>query len=570
MIEEIQAGLKAVCQEVFGVALDPEVSRPDEEFGDYSTNVALQLAKQAGKNPREVGEMLAEKLKQQLPILQTVSVAGPGFLNLMLTDETLLANLDTKPTQSLAKQTIVAEYSDPNPFKVLHAGHLYTTIVGNAVANLLEAAGAQVHRVNFGGDVGLHVAKTMWAILSYAGHGTLDESKAKTYIDDLADSSLHERAAAMALRYVEGNDAYEDDPAAKEQIIALNKRVYQLYESNDRTSDFASVYWRCREWSYDYFKAFYEEIKVTPFEKFYPESETAPLGIATVQEQLKQGVYEKSEGAVVFKGEAYGLHTRVFINSNGLPTYEAKDLGLLMQKWEDYQFDVSVIITGNDIIEYMKVVLKSVEQFAPELAARSRHLTHGQVKLEGGVKMSSRKGNVLYADDILAAAVTAAHEVNQDNDTGTAYAAIKYAFLKQRIGGDIIYSPAESVALEGNSGPYLQYAHARARSILRKSSDGAEKKGTLEVTGELEAGERSLVRKITEYPEVVDKAVAELMPHHISTYLYELAQTFNRFYEHNRVIGDEREPVRLALVNRYADTLRQGLGLLGIKAPDKM
>jgi arginyl-tRNA synthetase len=404
--------------------------------------------------------------------------------------------------------------------------------------------------------------------VKHASGGTdLDEAKARAYVESLAGKPLPERAAEMAARYVEGNDAYEDDPAAKEAIVEYNRRVYGLHDSNDRQGDFAQVYWTCREWSYDYFKLFYEQIGVEPFEKFYPESETAPAGVAAVQEQLKKGVYRESDGAVVFRGEPYGLHTRVFINSQGLPTYEGKDVGLILRKWADYSFDMSVVITGNDIVEYMKVVLKSVEQFEPELVKRSRHLTHGQVKLEGGVKMSSRKGNILYADDILGAAEAAARKVAERGAAETANAAVKYALLKQRLGGDIIYNPAESVAVEGNSGPYLQYAHARARSILGKAGTAPDADIP---AADLQPGERTLVRKMSEYAETVDKAVVELMPHYICTYLYELAQTFNRFYENNRVIGDERQQLRLVLVQKYADTLKNGLTLLGIASPDKM
>jgi arginyl-tRNA synthetase len=173
-------------------------------------------------------------------------------------------------------------------------------------------------------------------------------------------------------------------------------------------------------------------------------------------------------------------------------------------------------------------------------------------------------GNILRAGDILVAAHEANKTLNDQENEDTVLGAVKYALLRNRIGGDIIYDPKESVSLEGNSGPYLQYAHARARSILRKSDKAAE------MASDLQPGERSLVRKITEYTEVVDKAVAELMPHHICTYLYELAQEFNRFYEHNRVIDDPREATRLALVTKYADTLQAGLHLLGIVAPDKM
>jgi arginyl-tRNA synthetase len=336
-----------------------------------------------------------------------------------------------------------------------------------------------------------------------------------------------------------------------------------LLNNNDHETPFARIYWTGREWSYAYFNAFYEQLGTT-FERYYPESETAPLGLQMVQEQLTKGVYEKSDGAVIFNGVKYGLHTRVFINSAGLPTYEAKDVGLIMAKWRDYQFDSSVVITGNDIVEYMKVVLKSVEQFRPELSKATVHLTHGQVKLPGGVKMSSRKGNTIRAVDILHLAREANKKLTGQDNENTVLGAVKYAFLKTRMGGDFIYDPEESVSLEGNSGPYLQYAHARACSILAKA---VPKKVAITT---LEPAERSLVRKMTEYPEVVNMAVTELMPHHIATYLYELAQTFNRFYEHNRVIDDPRQDIRLQLVEYYASILQKGLKLLGIVAPERM
>ncbi len=557
MKDELEQQIAAACQAEFDVEAGIELTRPEEQFGDYATNAALQLSKQLGKNPREIAETLAVKLRETLhEQISEVTVAGPGFINLKLNDEALKTSLEAKPRQSLQGQTVVAEYSDPNPFKVLHAGHLYTSVVGDAIGNLLETAGATVHRVNFGGDVGLHVGKTMWAIIQELGGENPDKLAA---VPDAGRSDW------MALAYVQGTRAYEEDEAAKPEIIELNQRVYRLYADNDHDSPFAQIYWTCRQWSYDYFDSFYERIG-TEFEKYYPESETAPLGLQTVRDHIGE-VYEESDGAVVFNGEQYGLHTRVFINSNGLPTYEAKDVGLIMKKWQDYRFDQSIIITGNDIIEYMKVVLKSIEQFMPELSSRSRHLTHGIVKLAGGTKMSSRQGNILRAADVLTAAAEANQRAAGHDDDQTTLGAVKYAFLKIRTGGDVIYDPAESVSLEGNSGPYLQYAHARARSILRKAGDGQAK---LPDEADFEAGERSLARKISEYSETVDKAVAELMPHHVCAYLYELAQVFNRFYEHNRVIGDGRQDVRLALVGRYAETLRSGLELLGIAAPEQM
>lgn len=552
MRQELEQVVADVCKQLFNTDVAIELTRPDEQFGDYATNVALQLAKQLGKNPVEVAQTIKSSLKHEA--IADVNIAGPGFINMTLTDDALVALTEQKPAQALAGKTVVVEYSDPNPFKVLHAGHLYTSVVGDSIATLLETAGAEVHRVNFGGDVGLHVGKTMHVILQRLG-GEQPEK-----LEEIAET---ERSEWLASAYVEGTQLYDDDDQAKTSIIALNKRVYQLHSSGDHDSPFAQIYWTTRQWSYDYFNSFYERIG-THFEKYYPESETAGLGLETVKKHTPD-VYQESDGAVVFKGEDHGLHTRVFINSEGLPTYEAKDVGLIMKKWEDYHFDKSVIITGNDIIEYMKVVLKSIEQFRPDLVTATSHLTHGQVKLAGGVKMSSRKGNILRAVDVLDAATQANKKATDKDSPETALAAVKYAFLKSRMGGDIIYDPEESVALEGNSGPYLQYAHARACSILAKQPAP----GSVEQTT-LQPGERSLVRKIGEYSEVIDKATGELVPHHVCTYLYELAQVFNSFYEHNRVIGDERQDLRLGLVQSYAATLKNGLGLLNIPAPERM
>lgn len=557
-MQTMQTMLASVIQELFDVELQPELTRPEPQFGDYATNVALQLAGRLGKPPHEIAEALAAKLGAICgEQVKDITIAGPGFINIALSDAALaavaLAAPSTKP-QSFRGQVVVAEYSDPNPFKVLHAGHLYTSVVGDSISNLVAVAGGEVHRVNFGGDVGLHVAKTMWAILQQLG-GELPEK--------LTEIPISTRSEWMAECYVAGTNAYEEDETAKATIITLNKRLYQLLADTDHDSPFAHIYWTCRQWSYDYFNAFYKRIG-TPFEKYYPESDVAPLGLQTVREQTEKGVYKQSDGAIVFEGEPYGLHTRVFINSQGLPTYEAKDVGLIMQKWQDYHFDRSVVITGNDIDEYMKVVLKSVEQFRPELVRRTTHLSHGNVKLQGGVKMSSRKGNFLRAATVLDAANEANKQATGREDEQVVLGAVKYAFLKQRIGADLIYNPTESVSLEGNSGPYLQYAHARARSILKKGGQpGAQ-------LNDLDEHERSLARKIGEYPEVLDKAVRELMPHHVAGYLYELAQTFNRFYEHAIVVGDPREATRLKLVELYAAVLQDGLQLLGIAAPDHL
>ncbi len=557
MKQEIIQTIQDVCSELYGVEVAVDLDRPEEKFGDYATNIAMRLSKELSRNPRDIAQEIVAKLHDQ-PVFEQVGVAGPGFINMTLTNELLVSSMAEQPTRPMSGLKVLVEYSDPNPFKPLHAGHLYTTIVGDAIARLVEQAGAETIRLNYGGDVGLHVGKTMWAILKYLGDNNLDAVKA------IPDS---EKGKWMGERYAEGHVAYEDDEQARSEIIETNKKVYALHAENDRESEFAQIYWYLREKSYDFFKDLYKRLQVSDFKRFIPESEVTELGVKTVLEQQTKGVFELSDGAVIFDGEKFGLHKRVFINSQGLPTYETKDVGLSLTKWQDYQFDESIIITATEQAQYMEVVIKAISQFAPEPAERTKHLTHGLLKMQGGVKMSSRAGNVLMASDILDAAETAGKASGQASSPEIVLGAIKYALVKTRMGGDVIYNPEESASMEGNSGPYLQYAHARAQSILRKSEITNPK---IETNSKLDKFERTLVRKLSEYPEVIEKAVFELAPHVVCTYLYELAQTFNRFYENSTVIGDERQELRVGLVSAYAKTLAEGLNLLGIYAPEKM
>jgi arginyl-tRNA synthetase len=384
-------------------------------------------------------------------------------------------------------------------------------------------------------------------------------------LDDI-DATPFARAAWISKTYVKGAAAYEDDPVAKAEIDQLNVTIYGIHDANDTESALARLYWTTRQWSFDYFDAFYDMIKVDHM-RYYPESETAPTGMKVVKEQLANGVLNESEGAVVFKGdESKHLHTRVFITNKGLPTYETKDIGVIWMEKADYDFDKRILITGNDQAEYMRVIFAAAETFRPELAGSMTHLTNGTVRFGDGSKMSSRLGNVSRAADVVEAVRSKVKELVTDEALVDAVTlgAIKYVFAKYRIGGDIAFDVDETVALNGNSGPYLQYAHARARSILDKTS------GSPSTETEYDEAERTLARKLGMYNEVVELAARELMTHHICNYLYELAQTFNSFYEKARIVGDERESIRLWLVERYADTLKDGLNILGIEAPERI
>ena len=543
-MDELRKLLKETILEVFDVEVMPEITpAPSNVDADYSSNVCLKLAKDLHKNPLEIAQALSDEIDGAF-------ATKPGFLNFKLSDDFLAKKVDAfrgdfkVSHEKYAGKTVVCEFSDPNPFKVLHVGHLYTSVVGDAISRLFENAGAKVVRANFGGDVGLHVAKTMY-ILRQKDFETLT-------IEDIARC------------YVEGTAVYEDDPEAKAAITVLNKEIYKINAENVHGTELSDLYWKGRELSYEYFKDFYAQIGVK-FDKYYPESSVASLGLSTVLRELDRGVYEKSDGAVVFDGEKYGLHTRVFVNREGVPTYEAKDVGLIFTKYEDFHFDKSVVITGSEQLEYMKVVLKSVEQYAPELVERTSHLTHGLVKLPGNVKMSSRKGNFLKAVDVLEMVSGALREQYDSDDSRVVLAALKYAFLKYKMGGNIVFDPNESVKMTGNSGPYLLYSVVRAGKILVAVSSEKTPDNYI-----YNIYERNLAKKLLEYEDVLAEATEEMAPHKVATYLYEAAQEFSRFYENCPVVGSDEEAERAKLVRMYYAVMQHGLNILGIEIPEEM
>lgn len=550
--------ISQILQKLYDVQTDVVLTRPDAKFGDYATNIALQLAKPLGRNPREIAEEIAGALREAGEFSE-VSVAGPGFINMTLGVSGLLSAITEEPRPVNAGRNVVLEYSCPNAFKELHTGHLYQTIFGDILARLLLVSGAKVNRTSFGGDVGLHVAKCLWGMRAELGG---------EYPEKLADlpSDAFERSRWISQCYVKGATAYEADEATKAEIDELNKTIYGFHDANDHDSPLAKMYWEARQWSYDYFDAFYREIDVIPM-RYYPESTTAPVGLEVVREQLATGNLKESEGAVVFEGdESKHLHTRVFVTSKGLPTYETKDIGVIWLEKQDYEFDHRYLITGNDQREYMRVVFAAAETFQPELAGTMTHLTNGTVKFADGKKMSSRLGNVTRAVDVLEVVREKVGSLVEDkaNVDIVTLGAIKYAFAKYKLGGDISFDLEETVSLAGNSGPYLQYAHARARGILAKSNTEFVR------PADVRSEDRALVRKLGEYHEIVTHAAESLEPHHICNYLFELAQEFNRYYEKNHVIGDALEQHRTGLVALYADTLKAGLAILGIAAPERL
>lgn len=535
-----------IVHDEFGVETDVVLSRPEPQFGDYATNIALQLAREVGKPPREIAEQLAERLRGDDDFAD-VTVAGPGFINLKLSEKALLDLTHKKPVPSRAGQTTVIETNNPNPFKAMHIGHAFNAVLGDTIANLLAVDGAKVYRVSYHGDVGLHVGKSMYSLLKYADG---DIAKIQAVPED-------ERNAFMSRMYAEGSRAYKDSQEAKAEIDDLARQSFE-----PKTPLYIQIYDMCKDWSFEQIDSIVARLGNIPIEKRFLESDADMRGVPIVKKNVPD-VFQESEGALVFKGSEHGSFDNVFVASNGKGLYGARDLGLMVLKNEQYHAQKSYVITGGEQRDYFKGVIAAAELCMPELKGVTTNIPTGLVKLTTG-KMSSRDGDVIEIawlfNEFKRAIVERGGEATDEIVAG----ALRYQFLRVKIGSDVVFDVNEAVSLTGNTGSYLQYGHARAHSVLAKVD------GQVGFPTEVRDEDRMLVRKMGEYHEVVEVSAGLLEPHHICNYLFELAQEFNRYYEKNQVVGSEHEKHRAGLVAIYADILKAGLAILGIEAPGKM
>jgi len=534
---------------------------PDPSLGDYSANVALILAREVGKPPHDLARLLASELEKNLPpMISRVEVAGAGFINFHLTKEFLgagligVTNQDSYGKGDLAKGgKIIIEYTDPNPFKEFHIGHLMSNTIGEALSRLVAFQGAEVKRACYQGDVGLHVAKAIWG---------------KRGLDDGDDS-----AEAWGKAYALGATAYEKDTSVKEEIGELNKKIY---DKSDPAVN--KIYEEGRKISLDYFEQIYKRLG-TKFDLYFFESESWPIGKKLVEENIGK-VFELSEGAVVFRAEEVNpkLHTRVFLTKESLPTYEAKELGLAKLKKERSPADTSIVVTGNEVDQYFAVVLAALKLIDPVEAAKTKHLSHGMLRLPEG-KMSSRSGNVVTAESLLDALRLAANAKITDENLpaeerkvvveAVALAAIKYSILKQAPGRDTVFNLEQAISFEGDSGPYLQYTLVRARSILTKAPTSLPANDDLLIN--LIDVEWEITRQLLHFPEVTARAARDFAPQHLVEYLTKLAGDFNTYYAKQKIIDSGPGTAsRLALTRAVAQVLTSGLDLLAIPTLERM
>ncbi len=569
---DIKQKIEKWVKEVLGKNELVLVHPKEIQNGDYSFFLAPpKLSVKESHSPKTEDDMkdakgAAEILeKNKISEVEKVEAVGP-FVNIFLSKQ-FFANSVSEVVEKgeeygksdlLHGQMTIIEYTNTNVLKPLHIGHLMGNVIGQSISNIFESSGAEVKRNTYQGDVGLHIAKAVWGIQKQGG---------------IVDGSLAEKVEYIGKAYALGANAYEDDATAQEEIKSLNKKIYEKSDEEP-----LKIYEWGREISLAHFEELYKKLN-TKFDYYFFESEVSEDAKKIVSEFLTKGVFEESEGALIFRGEKYDpkLHTRVFLTREGLPLYEAKDVAHALRKFEKYKFDKSIIITANEQDGYFKVVLKAMSLINPEIAQKTEHLSHGMLRLSTG-KMSSRKGNVVTGESLISDVEDLIREKIADRELSegekiniaemVAIGAIKYSILRQAIGGDIVFDFDKSISFEGDSGPYLQYSAVRARSVLQKSkiqisNIKTERPENWDVT--------EVEKLVYRFPEVVERGAREYAPHYLVTYLTELASSFNSFYANNQILSDDdSSKYKIALTNAVATVLTNGLHLLGIKVPERM
>lgn len=531
----------------------------DFAHGDFSSNIAMTSAKSFGANPKDLAQKIADKIKNKnSEYIKDIQVAGPGFLNFFLADSyfnhelTKACAKDAGLSSSLYKgKEILVEHSSPNLFKPFHIGHVMNNSIGESVARLAKASGASVKVISYPSDVSLGIGKAVWAMLQ----------DGKTKWDSL--TSQKEQLQYFGDCYVRGTKALEDNPALLKEVQAITKNLYDKTPSREY-----EVYEWAKNINLDYFKSTVASLG-SMFDDYIYESEAGLEGTKIVEAHIGD-VFEKSDGAVIYRGEQDGLHTRVFINKEGYPTYEAKDLGLLALKFKKYNPDISLFVTDHQQEEYFKVVAAAGGKIDKAWQDKTVHLTHGRMSFKGQ-KMSSRLGGVPTASEILEVVnneiLDKSDKLDGKEREAIAISALKFSILRAGLGKNINFDPETSLSFEGDSGPYLQYSAVRAKAILAKAKEMGKS-----ISVDSSASATELTKNISRFQDCVEQSISKWEPHYIATYLLSIAQSFNSWYATGKILDENNKNMdhELALVSGTYNVLLKGLNLLGISVPEKM
>lgn len=588
----LEEALSATLREVLNVEEvqpDVELQATHSEFaGDY-TLVVFPWVKQARCKPEVLAEEIGQRIAKRTDLVGGYNVVK-GFLNLSVADAAWREALMKIPTDgsygrkasNSSGRTMVVEFSSPNTNKPQHLGHIRNNLLGNSISEILKAVGDTVYKANLINDRGIHICKSMVAWLRF-GNGATPESTGKKGDHLVGDYYVKfDKEYKKEIEALRAEGRSQEEAEAEAPILREAQEMLRKWEAGDE--EVRALWKRMNGWVYDGFSATYKTMGIS-FDKLYYESQTYLLGKEIVQRGLQEGVfYRRPDGSVWINLEKDGLDEKLLLRQDGTSVYMTQDLGTAIKRQEEFGADIMMYVVGNEQEYHFQVLKLILSELGYAWADGIYHLSYGMVSLPEG-KMKSREGTVVDADDLMESLFSIARETADtlgklselsDEEKETTYrqvglAALKYMILKIDPKRNIMFDPKESIDFNGNTGPFLQYTHARACSVLSRLGEGD--KGSPIENAQLSDYERTLIRRLTQFPATVESAAKAYSPALIANYLYELAREFNQFY-HEQPIAKEQDgalrQLRSKITKAVRSVLASGMALLGIDAPERM
>ena len=591
--QEIQSAALAAVKALYGQEVPEkmvQLQKTRSEFEGSLTLVVFPFVKMARKSPEQTAQELGEYLVANCQAVSKYNVVK-GFLNLSISNEAwlkLLTDMDADPhygEKSANEQSplVMIEYSSPNTNKPLHLGHVRNNLLGWSLAQIMQANGNRVVKTNIVNDRGIHICKSMLAWLKW-GNGETPESSGKKgdhLIGDYYvafDKHYREEIKELVAQGMDEEKAKQEAPLIKEAHEMLVK-----WEQGD--AEVRALWEKMNNWVYAGFDETYRKMGVS-FDKIYYESQTYLKGKAKVEEGLAKGLFERhDDGSVWADLTNEGLDQKLLLRSDGTSVYMTQDIGTAEMRFQDYPIDKMIYVVGNEQNYHFQVLSILLDRLGFKWGKELTHFSYGMVEMPNG-KMKSREGTVVDADDLMELMISDARRVSdeagknadmteeekQETARIVGMGALKYFILKVDARKNMLFNPEESIDFNGNTGPFIQYTHARIRSILRKASDVPENLGILN-NPSLSPKEVELIQKMSEYGAAVEQAGKDYSPSGIANYCYELTKVFNQFYHDYSILNEEDEQkklTRLVIARNVAKILKNGMALLGIEVPERM
>lgn len=589
----IQEKAQGVIESLYGVKPDislVQIQKTRKEFeGDY-TLVAFPLLKMSKKSPEITCQEIGDALTKSCPEVKGFNVVK-GFLNISLSLEywanvlnSIIADKEFGFKQANSNdKPVVVEFSSPNTNKPLHLGHIRNNLLGFSISRILEKSGKHVFKVNLVNDRGIHICKSMIAWLKF-GNGETPQSSGKKGDHLVGDYYVRfDKEYKTEISILVALGMTEDEAKAKAPILLQAQELLRKWEAKDPET--IALWSKMNGWVYEGFEKTYNSLGIS-FDKTYYESQTYLLGKSVVNDGLSRGVFkQKDDSSVWIDLTADGLDEKLLLRSDGTSVYITQDIGTAIERFNEFKFGEHIYVVGNEQEYHFQVLKLIMKNLGYEWSNALYHLSYGMVQLPEG-KMKSREGTVVDADDLVSEMVNTAREMSEelgkldDVDSGEAayvnnivgLGALKYFILKVDPKKNMTFNPKESIDFNGHTGPFIQYTHARIRSVLRKAGD--IKLGTQIKPEQISsAKELDLIQMINLFPETVGISAESHNPAIIANYAYELAKEYNQFYHEFQIIKEVNEGVRqfrLELSLQIADVIKRSMWLLGIEVPDKM